>query len=138
MFPRNEFNHYGGVKLGDNVIVATGSVVTKDVPSNMVVAGVPAKPICTLEEFYIRRKERQVKDAFRLANIIRTELHRDPTIKEMGSFYPLFLERKPHILKDYGIRTRVSGDIEEELINDFYSSSPVFENFEDFLEKSKQ
>lgn len=33
------------VKIGPNVIVAAGSIVTKDVPPNSVVAGVPAKVI---------------------------------------------------------------------------------------------
>ena len=32
-----------GVTIGDNSIVAAGSVVTKDVPSNVIVAGNPAK-----------------------------------------------------------------------------------------------
>lgn len=34
-----------GVTIGDGVIIASGSVVTKDVPSNVVVGGVPAKVI---------------------------------------------------------------------------------------------
>ena len=34
-----------GVKIGNEVIVGAGSVVTKDVPSNTVVAGNPAKII---------------------------------------------------------------------------------------------
>jgi acetyltransferase-like isoleucine patch superfamily enzyme len=34
-----------GVTVGPNAIVAAGAVVTKDVASNTVVAGVPAKPI---------------------------------------------------------------------------------------------
>ncbi len=34
-----------GVTIGENAIVAAGSVVTKDVPSNTVVAGTPAKMI---------------------------------------------------------------------------------------------
>ena len=34
-----------GVHIGDNVIVAANAVVTKDVPSNCMVAGVPAKVI---------------------------------------------------------------------------------------------
>lgn len=32
-----------GVKVGDNSVVAAGAVVTKSVPPNVVVAGVPAK-----------------------------------------------------------------------------------------------
>jgi len=35
------------VTIGDHVIVAAGSVVTKDVPSNSIVAGNPAKVIKT-------------------------------------------------------------------------------------------
>lgn len=34
-----------GVTIGDNAVVAAGAVVTKDVPENTVVAGVPAKLI---------------------------------------------------------------------------------------------
>ncbi|WDP88522.1 MAG: sugar O-acetyltransferase [Desulfobacter sp.] len=38
-----------GVTIGDNAVVAAGAVVTKDVPANVVVAGVPAKIIKTIE-----------------------------------------------------------------------------------------
>jgi acetyltransferase-like isoleucine patch superfamily enzyme len=34
-----------GVRVGDNAIVGTNSVVTKDVPANAVVAGMPARII---------------------------------------------------------------------------------------------
>ncbi|PEC21096.1 acyltransferase [Bacillus cereus] len=34
-----------GVKIGNNSVIASGSVVTKDIPNNVLVAGVPAKII---------------------------------------------------------------------------------------------
>ncbi|WP_195575074.1 DapH/DapD/GlmU-related protein [Paenibacillus sp. 1001270B_150601_E10] len=37
-----------GVIIGDNAVVAAGAVVTKNVPENTVVAGVPAKVIKTI------------------------------------------------------------------------------------------
>lgn len=40
-----------GVTIGDNCIIGAGSVVTKDVESGWVVAGVPAKKIKTVEDF---------------------------------------------------------------------------------------
>ena len=34
-----------GVRIGDNAVIASGSVVTKDIPSGSVAAGVPCRPI---------------------------------------------------------------------------------------------
>ncbi len=38
----------GGVNIGDNVIIAANAVVTKDIPSNSVAAGIPAKIVKSL------------------------------------------------------------------------------------------
>ena len=43
-------------KIGDNVIVGAGSLITKDVPDNSVVAGIPARVIETFETFANKRK----------------------------------------------------------------------------------
>lgn len=40
-----------GVTIGPNAIVAAGAVVTKDVPENSVVAGVPARVTGTFDEY---------------------------------------------------------------------------------------
>lgn len=39
-----------GVTIGDNVVVASGSVVTKDIPANVVVAGNPARIIKRIDD----------------------------------------------------------------------------------------
>lgn len=38
-----------GITIGDNSIIAGGSVVTKDVPPNIIVAGNPAKPLKAID-----------------------------------------------------------------------------------------
>ncbi|MGL4995199.1 MAG: acyltransferase [Deefgea sp.] len=43
-----------GVTIGPNAIVAANSVVTRDVPPNSVVGGIPAKVLCSLDEWIQR------------------------------------------------------------------------------------
>ncbi len=46
-----------GVTIGKNSVVAMGSVVTKDVPPDSVVVGVPAKVKYTREEYNKKQKD---------------------------------------------------------------------------------
>lgn len=39
-----------GVTIGDNVVIGGGSVVTKDIPSNVVAVGNPCKPIRSIDK----------------------------------------------------------------------------------------
>lgn len=43
-----------GVSIGNNVIIGAGSIVTGKVESDSVVCGVPAKRICSVENYYKR------------------------------------------------------------------------------------
>lgn len=50
-----------GVTIGDNCVIGAGSIVTKDIPSNHVACGVPARAIKTVQEYYEQSKD-QVDD----------------------------------------------------------------------------
>ena len=51
-----------GVTIGSNVIVGANSTVTHDVPDNCVVAGSPARVLCSLEE-YLDKERRRMEQA---------------------------------------------------------------------------
>lgn len=48
------------VTIGDNVIIGGGSIVSKNIPSNCVVAGIPARVICSLDDYYEKNNKRGV------------------------------------------------------------------------------
>ena len=50
-----------GVTIGEGALVAAGSVVTKSVPPHVIVGGNPARYICTVEEYYERNKQYNLK-----------------------------------------------------------------------------
>lgn len=63
-----------GIEIGPNSIVGVGSVVNKDVPPNTVVAGVPARPICTLDEYINRYQQKSIPLTATTKTELRTEL----------------------------------------------------------------
>ena len=49
-----------GVTVGNGALVAAGSIVTKSVPDGVVVAGNPAKFVCTVDEYIERNAKYNV------------------------------------------------------------------------------
>ena len=126
-----------GTHVGDNVIIGAGSVVSGKVPSNVVVAGNPAKVICTLEEFYLKRKAQVLSSAVECVNAFFDAEGRYPNVKEVGAFWPLFMERNEQAVLDSGVFVHLNGDCYEEIIRDFLQTEATFSSFDDFLNYCK-
>lgn len=62
------------VRIGPNAIVGAGSVVTRDVPPNSVYAGVPARHICSLDEYIEKYKSKMIPIMSSDRTLLRQEL----------------------------------------------------------------
>ena len=78
------------VTIGDNVVIGVGSIVTKDCESNSVYAGNPARKIMTIEQFYNKRKELQLKEAKELALAYYDRFGRKPSKEIFHEYFMLF------------------------------------------------
>ena len=64
----------GNVRIGPNAVVAAGAVVTKDVPPNSVVGGIPAKVICSIDEYLVKKKRQYPVELAPKRQEVSTEL----------------------------------------------------------------
>lgn len=123
-----------GTTIGHNCIIGAGSVVGGEYPDNVVIAGNPAKIICTLDEYYQKRKARWVSDAKRCALEIYNCTGRRPTVEEMSDgFYWLYTKRNQENINSHNNFFTLTGDNYEDICNSFLISEPVYSSFEDFL-----
>ena len=70
-----------GTEIGDNVIIGAGSLVKGKIESNSVYAGVPAKRICSIDEYEIKISQRQIDEAFEILNVYYKKFNDIPTEK---------------------------------------------------------
>ena len=66
-----------GVTIGDNCIIGFGSVVTKNIPANSVAVGAPARVICTLDEYYEKRKKQSYNEAMNQYNVDKAKYEQE-------------------------------------------------------------
>ena len=125
-----------GVTIGDNVIIGAGSTVTKDLQANGVYAGTPAKYIMSIEEYYHKRKKKQL-DELKL-NVKEYYKHygKNPTKYQMREYFWLFTNRNKKLEETF---VKLNGDCSnsENSIKRFYETEPEYNTFEEFLESIK-
>ena len=123
-----------GTTIGKNVIIGAYSVVKGNIPSNTVWAGIPAKMICTLDEFYEKKKGMKIKDAkYRKDHLLKTKGEKID-IKDLGYFSYMFLERTEENYKKYIYNLEFNGIKGSERNKEiFFMTDPIM-TFNEFME----
>lgn len=122
-----------GVTIGDNVIIGAGAIVTKDVPSDSVVAGIPAQVVCTLDEYYQKRKAIAVEEALQYAQDLYHYRGVKPTVEDFWEEFALFYHEGEHYPEAFIQRIKnvqMPGELYDEFIK---NNNPMYVSFEDFL-----
>ena len=83
-----------GVTIGDNCFIGFGATVTHDIPANSVAVGTPAKVICSIEEYYQKRKKEALQESFEFARGIVERYHRRPIPEDFRESFVWFVNGK--------------------------------------------
>lgn len=123
-----------GTHIGNNSIVGAGAVVSGIFPDNCVIAGNPAKVVCSLDEYYKRRKNKEVESAKEYVRYWRKTYGKDPTIYDMtNAFAWLYIPHNKESIDKYPELFDLSAVDKEVLLSNFLLSKPLWQSFEDFL-----
>ncbi len=97
-----------GVTIGDNVIIGAGSVVTKDCESDSVYAGVPAKKIMTLDEYYLKKKSNVSENINRILDIVGdTPNMKSHYLREYAFFDNSIIADREKLMNDTGYSDKI-------------------------------
>ena len=123
-----------GSHIGSNSIIGAGSVVSGYFPDGVVIAGNPARIICTVEELYKKRKSKELDSAKLFVKQYRERNGKSPTIYDMtNSFMGLYLPRTEDVFDHYPSLFRLSGVDNTIFMNNYLNNMPLYDSFEDFL-----
>lgn len=122
---------FKGVTIGDNCIIGFGSIVTKDIPENSVAIGTPAKVVCSLDDYYEKRKKLCIEEAFVYARSIKERYKRMPRIEDFWEEFPLFMNGDEECPK-LPIKYQLKDSFETYRKN----HKATFRGFEDFIFKA--
>lgn len=120
-----------GVSIGDNCIIGFGSTVMKDIPANSVAVGTPAKVICSIDEYFERRKSKALEEAFEYARAIEERLHRRPVPADFFESFVYFVNGdEVDKYPDIPIRYQLGPAYDKWVKN----HKALFSSFDEFLE----
>lgn len=124
--------------IGSNVIIGANSLVSKDIPNNVVAAGNPAKIIMTLDEYFNKRKKEYALEAKTVVRSFYEIYGVLPDMNQIIDFFPLYTRRDIEEINKYpdimNILTDEGGIDEKLMINLFLTTNPRFESYQQFLD----
>ena len=123
-----------GVTIGDNTIIAAGSLVNKNFVGNVVIGGVPAKVLMSLEEYYKKRLDMQKEEAKELVLEYYKVYGKIPEKEVLSEFFWLFQKRNKVELCDKFTKVMTNRPDKDKTWKKFINTKPSFDSYEKFIE----
>ena len=121
------------VKIGNNVVIGAGSIVTKDCEENSVYAGVPAKRIMNIDEFLMKRRDKQLDEAKLLARRYYERYRKMPEPAVFHEYFMLF-ETSESVTNNTVFEKKIRlGDSEEQTFLYMKEHAPKFKSYDEFM-----
>lgn len=122
-----------GTKIGDNVIIGANAVVSGVIENNSVYAGNPAKKICSIEEYYLKRKTAQYKEAAEIFNEYMKRYDKIPPEIIFHEYFMLFTTGDDSKLNPIFRKKLYDHGNYSESRNYLLQNRPMFNSYDEFI-----
>lgn len=123
-----------GVTIGDNCCIGAGSIVTKSIPSNSLAVGIPCKRICSIEEYYKKRKKECIEEAISNGVAYYRRFGKMPPMDVLFEEWVLFMD-KEDVLNHPEMRKHIDFRLKNHFDIFFEKQQRVFDGYEDFIKQ---
>lgn len=123
------------MEIGNNVIIGAGSVVTSSCDHNGVYAGVPAKRIMSIDEYYEKRERAQFNEAKELAVEYFDRYGKRPGKEVLHEYFMLF-ETAEEAQKNDVFRNKIALCKNElDTVEYMRAHKAMFSSYDELIEK---
>lgn len=119
-----------GCSIGNNTIIGAGSVVTSNIPDNVVAAGNPCKVICPIQDYYEKRLGAQIREGKELLAEYYRRYKTFPPVEEMSEFFWLFASEKDINNACFDRKMRYGNNYDKTMEN--YMKSRINRNYDSY------
>lgn len=124
-----------GVTIGNDIIIGAKSLVNKDCLESGVYAGNPAKYIMSLDEYYEKRKSKQISEAKELVSEYYKRYNEYPNKELLREFFWLFEDNYDELIDTFKDVIKLEGN-EEKSKAKFKEHKKEFDSYEQFVESA--
>lgn len=122
-----------GSYIGDYTIIGAGSVVSGYLEGNAVYAGNPARKIMSLDDYYHKRKSKQLEEAVDYVKKYKERFGYTPTMKQLNEYFFLFFDPEDKKQREiFDFKLKLMGNYKETIQSAINES--MFSSYEEFIE----
>ena len=115
--------------IGNNVIIGAGSVVSGVLEDNSIYAGVPAKKIMSLEQYYKKKKDNILKSCQQIYDRYFEKYGKAPEKSVFKEYHVLYTSDPNQ--EEIAFLKRLGNN---KIVSDSLSKQKIFDDFDDFLQ----
>lgn len=127
-----------GSYIGENTIIGAGSVVSGHLEGNAVYAGNPARRILSIDEYYQKRKSKQIEEAIAYVRKYEERFGAVPSIEKLDEYFFLFFNPNDQSQREtFDFKLKLLENYDETM-KKAELNKPIFSSYYEFIKYCRE